>query len=450
MKTMWSRAFGVAVVTLSATWVVACVDEDEMPEVRHPVGSTSVSAANSSPAPTIVAMPQEPATVGGADPEDPPGNQGEEGATDQPEPDEADDADPSSLTEFHSTLDPYGTWNDDPTYGYVWTPSPDAVGQDFTPYVSSGHWLYDDSDYVWASDYSWGWAPFHYGRWVFAPNAGWEWVPGRTYAGAWVSWRYGGGGYVGWAPLAPTWGWRRGVAVGVGFVPVAPYSFVATGHLFAPALQSHLVNGPQVRAVAQSTRPWTSSGTGSSGRSYAGGPPPSVLHVAAPQMGDARDPGVDRARAFAQTRTSSSSRMGMPSRGSASPQMARPNNFSSWHEQSRPAEDRASHFGGRLGAGFVGSQPLAPAYGGAPRPYFGDRTGVHGSSVSSGGASVPRAMPSQGAARVAPSRGGFGGTPGGGASAPPAAHFSGGGYHGGGGGGFHGGGGGGGHGGGRR
>ncbi len=69
------------------------------------------------------------------------------------------------------------------------------------------------------SDYSWGWAPFHYGRWAYTGGYGWGWIPGRTYSGAWVTWRTGGAGYgyVGWAPLGPTWGWRNGAAVGFGF-----------------------------------------------------------------------------------------------------------------------------------------------------------------------------------------------------------------------------------------
>jgi hypothetical protein len=29
-----------------------------------------------------------------------------------------------------------------------------------TLYVTGGHWSYD-GDYVWVSDYPWGWVPFH-------------------------------------------------------------------------------------------------------------------------------------------------------------------------------------------------------------------------------------------------------------------------------------------------
>ena len=105
------------------------------------------------------------------------------------------DTDPSALTDFHSALDPYGSWVDDPEYGTIWQPSPDVVGEGFAPYETAGHWSYGD-DYVWVSEYSWGWAPFHYGRWVYATN-GWGWIPGRQYAGAWTTWRTGYGPYYG-------------------------------------------------------------------------------------------------------------------------------------------------------------------------------------------------------------------------------------------------------------
>jgi hypothetical protein len=55
------------------------------------------------------------------------------------------------------------------------------------------------------SDMEWGWAPFHYGRWIMDPQFGWAWIPGRVWGPAWVSFRYGGD-YVGWAPLPPDGG----------------------------------------------------------------------------------------------------------------------------------------------------------------------------------------------------------------------------------------------------
>jgi hypothetical protein len=121
-----------------------------------------------------------------------------------------DDDDPSALTDFHATLDPYGSWVDDGTYGTVWVPAGATVGADFTPYTTAGHWVYDD-DWVWASDYPWGWAPFHYGRWVFIEGRGWAWIPGRVYRGAWVAWAIDPDyAYIGWAPLGPTFIWFGG------------------------------------------------------------------------------------------------------------------------------------------------------------------------------------------------------------------------------------------------
>ena len=52
------------------------------------------------------------------------------------------------------------------------------------------------------SDYSWGWAPFHYGRWDYDQYYGWLWIPGNEWGPAWVSWRRADG-YYGWAPMEP-------------------------------------------------------------------------------------------------------------------------------------------------------------------------------------------------------------------------------------------------------
>ncbi len=192
-----------------------------------------------------------------------------------PAADEYADTDPSALTDFHGALDPYGQWVEDPNYGTIWQPSPEAVGPDFAPYETNGYWTYGDN-YVWVSGYPWGWAPFHYGRWVYATN-GWGWIPGRQYAGAWTTWRTGYGpyaGYVGWAPLPPTWYWNGGVAVGIGVVPYASYGFCSAGNLFASSLSGRMLAGPQVAALGQYTQPVLHSGQGATGRGgvYGSGP----------------------------------------------------------------------------------------------------------------------------------------------------------------------------------
>jgi len=101
--------------------------------------------------------------------------------------------------EFYDGLQPYGTWVSDDRYGNVWVPN---VDEDFRPYATRGHWVLTEYGNTWVSDYPWGWATFHYGRWRYDDYYGWEWIPGHHWAPAWVSWRHGRG-YYGWAPMQP-------------------------------------------------------------------------------------------------------------------------------------------------------------------------------------------------------------------------------------------------------
>ena len=239
---------------------------------------------------------------------------------------EYSDADPSALTDFRSTLDPYGSWVDDPNYGTVWTPSDSVVGSDFAPYVSGGHWSYDDdSSWVWMSDYDWGWAPFHYGRWAYLGSR-WGWIPGREYAGAWVNWRvgYGGYNYLGWAPMAPAWGWRNGYAFGLGFRPGSPYVFCGAGDVFRGNVGSHLVPGAQVGAVASHSRVYASPtvGTGRVAAHPTVGPPPTSVGISPNAIARTpiNDRGVMHAQQFARPATAQAlgARAPMGSTGSRS------------------------------------------------------------------------------------------------------------------------------------
>lgn len=108
---------------------------------------------------------------------------------------------------FYDQLSPYGMWVDYPTYGYVWIPNGD-IG--FSPYVTNGHWIFTDDGWTWVSDYPWGWAVFHYGRWDYDNAYGWFWVPDNEWGPAWVSWRRSPG-YYGWAPLRP------GISISIAF-----------------------------------------------------------------------------------------------------------------------------------------------------------------------------------------------------------------------------------------
>jgi hypothetical protein len=113
----------------------------------------------------------------------------------------------------YEDLDDHGDWRDDPTYGHVWYPS--NVGPGWAPY-REGHWDWIAPwGYTWVDDSSWGYAPYHYGRWaVFGGR--WGWIAGPVdvrpvYAPALVVFIGGGGGGigmgfggdVGWFPLGP-------------------------------------------------------------------------------------------------------------------------------------------------------------------------------------------------------------------------------------------------------
>jgi hypothetical protein len=199
------------------------------------------------------------------------------------------DTDPSALTDFHSALDSHGEWVDDPTYGTIWVPNSEEVGTDFAPYNTRGHWAYDNDEYVWVSDYDWGWAPFHYGRWTYVNQTGWGWVPGRTYAGAWVEWR-DGSAETGWAPTPPTYGWRGGVAVGLPAVPAPQYVYTAHGNVFSPNVHGQLLGGSEAAQAAAHTTPYVRPGSANLvGRGPATGvaghgPPPSTIGVAANEV----------------------------------------------------------------------------------------------------------------------------------------------------------------------
>ena len=113
-------------------------------------------------------------------------------------------------------LDRYGQWEQTPDYGPIWTPRTVPVG--WAPY-GAGHWAFVRPwGWTWVDDAPWGFAPFHYGRWVNYRER-WCWAPGTyvarpVYAPALVAW-VGGPRLsvslsigreappVGWFPLAP-------------------------------------------------------------------------------------------------------------------------------------------------------------------------------------------------------------------------------------------------------
>src|SRR5580704_2516591 len=123
----------------------------------------------------------------------------------------------------YEDLDDHGSWRQTPDNGNVWFPR--TTEANWAPY-HNGHWDYIEPwGYTWVDDEPWGFAPFHYGRWV-SYQGSWGWVPAPprsegvayvrpVYAPALVAWvggphfaigvGVGGGGFaegvsVGWFP----------------------------------------------------------------------------------------------------------------------------------------------------------------------------------------------------------------------------------------------------------
>jgi hypothetical protein len=112
----------------------------------------------------------------------------------------------------YEDLDYYGAWQPSGEYGNVWFPR--SVAGDWAPY-RDGRWVWVEPwGWSWVDNAPWGFAPFHYGRWVQVGGR-WGWWPGDrvatpVYAPALVAFFGGdnlgvsvsvGGGAVGWFPL---------------------------------------------------------------------------------------------------------------------------------------------------------------------------------------------------------------------------------------------------------
>jgi hypothetical protein len=122
----------------------------------------------------------------------------------------------------YEDLDENGDWRPESSYGNVWFPH---VSEGWAPY-REGHWAWVDPwGWTWVDDEPWGYAPFHYGRWM-SVDGRWGWVPGPmevapVYAPALVVFVGGGGGFggnMGWFPLGPREVYVPSYAVSRGYV----------------------------------------------------------------------------------------------------------------------------------------------------------------------------------------------------------------------------------------
>ncbi|MEY2574264.1 MAG: hypothetical protein QOJ87_2477, partial [Verrucomicrobiota bacterium] len=150
-----------------------------------------------------------------------------------------------SIDFFYDNLGDGGSWIEAGDYGYCWQPSVAASNTSWRPYAD-GYWAYTDQGWTWISYEDFGWATYHYGRWIRLRGRGWVWVPGREWGPAWVSWRTGGD-YVGWAPLPPRrageyWDERPITArVDIDFdIGPANYNFIDVRYIGEPVLRERI------------------------------------------------------------------------------------------------------------------------------------------------------------------------------------------------------------------
>ncbi|MCL5099052.1 MAG: hypothetical protein M1608_16260 [Candidatus Omnitrophica bacterium] len=172
-------------------------------------------------------------------------------------------AQPATVEPFYSDLAPYGAWMDIPGYGWCWQPTSVTVDPFWKPYCNDGYWLDSDYGMYWNSSYSWGWAPFHYGRWFFYAPYGWLWYPGTVWGPSWVCWRYTPD-YCGWAPLPPGANFESGFGlmydgglVGYDFdfgLPSFCFTFVSFHHFFDDHPFHHFLDRDHARDIFHHSR----------------------------------------------------------------------------------------------------------------------------------------------------------------------------------------------------
>jgi hypothetical protein len=120
----------------------------------------------------------------------------------------------------------FGTWSVAPDGARLWTPTKLPAG--WQPF-QQGAWSWATPwGWTWIDGQPWGFAPFHYGRWL-ALHGRWAWTPGQwgakrpVYAPATAGW-FGGPALVvgdapavGWVALAPDEAVYPGYAVSAGY-----------------------------------------------------------------------------------------------------------------------------------------------------------------------------------------------------------------------------------------
>jgi hypothetical protein len=150
----------------------------------------------------------------------------------------------------YQDLDANGDWRPDAEYGTVWYPR--TVADDWAPY-RFGRWAWVAPwGWTWIDQAPWGFAPFHYGRWVMIHNR-WAWTPGRpvqrpVYAPALVGWI----GNPGWSVS-----FNFGSAPAVGWFPLAPREVYVPAYRYSPNYirQININHVQNIRIIERAERP---------------------------------------------------------------------------------------------------------------------------------------------------------------------------------------------------
>ena len=157
---------------------------------------------------------------------------------------------------FFAELSRFGDWFETSEYGFVWQPADLRTNPAWRPYTR-GRWVHSDQGWTWLSDEPFGWAVYHYGRWVLLAKQGWVWVPGDDWAPAWVSWRQNDD-YLGWAPLPPetlyddVYDYDPGIDVAYDVAPEY-YNFVPVDYFYEP-VEPYCVPRVRVTTIVINTR----------------------------------------------------------------------------------------------------------------------------------------------------------------------------------------------------
>jgi probable HAF family extracellular repeat protein len=191
-------------------------------------------------------------------------NQGPASATSQPplpqprdlaQEQPVSESDQNDYDVFYSGLSSdQGNWVQAGNYGYCFRP---RVTQSWRPY-RDGHWVWTDHGWYWDSNEPFGWATYHYGRWVNIRGTGWCWVPGNQWAPAWVSWRESDEN-VGWAPLPPEADVSAQQPISswsdsyYGIGPAA-YAFISYSHWREPSYARYIVPSERNVQIIQVSR----------------------------------------------------------------------------------------------------------------------------------------------------------------------------------------------------